>query len=181
MKCHSIQDESSAVSNPDQRRQGSDGTWQRGQREYRWLYRDDSLLSNDQEPPLAAHLVTPRPGYAHHGIYVGSGMVVHYAGLAQGMRRGPVEECSLTDFAHGHHVWVRYGSVRRFGREEVIVRARSRVGENRYCLLTNNCEHFCEWCLRGEARSEQVEYWLCRSRRILPLCARPLLNRFEAT
>jgi hypothetical protein len=31
-------------------------------------------------------------------------------------------------------------------------RARMRVGENRYQLLRNNCEHFCEWCLRGEPR-----------------------------
>jgi hypothetical protein len=31
------------------------------------------------------------------------------------------------------------------------------VGEDRYRLLTNNCEHFCEWCLRGTPRSHQVE------------------------
>jgi hypothetical protein len=39
----------------------------------------------------------------------------------------------------------------------VVARARSRLGENRYRLTTNNCEHFCEWCLSGESRSEQVE------------------------
>jgi hypothetical protein len=33
------------------------------------------------------------------------------------------------------------------------------VGEDRYRVLTNNCEHFCEWCLRGEARSYQVDRW----------------------
>jgi hypothetical protein len=33
--------------------------------------------------------------------------------------------------------------------------------------LTNNCEHFCEWCLRGTARSFQVEAWLARPRRAL--------------
>jgi hypothetical protein len=36
-------------------------------------------------------------------------------------------------------------------------RARSRLGENRYGLLRNNCEHFCEWCVQGIPRSYQVE------------------------
>ncbi|HEY3657444.1 MAG TPA: hypothetical protein VGL34_20920 [Steroidobacteraceae bacterium] len=34
----------------------------------------------------------------------------------------------------------------------------------RTLLLTNNCEHFCEWCLCGTARSFQVEAWLARPR-----------------
>jgi hypothetical protein len=47
----------------------------------------------------------------------------------------------------------------------IVERARSRLGENRYRITTNNCEHFCEWCLRGESRSEQVERWLAWPRR----------------
>jgi hypothetical protein len=37
-----------------------------------------------------------------------------------------------------------------------VRRARSRLGERRYDLLRNNCEHFCSWCQDGEARSAQV-------------------------
>jgi hypothetical protein len=44
--------------------------------------RGDWLLVGDQEPPLGSHLVTPRRGYLHHGIYVGARKVVHYSGLA---------------------------------------------------------------------------------------------------
>lgn len=36
-------------------------------------------------------------------------------------------------------------------------RARSRLGECHYDLLSNNCEHFCAWCELGEPRSPQVE------------------------
>ncbi len=119
-------------------------------------------LVAEQEPAPGSHLVTPRRGYLHHGIYIGGGTVVHYAGLAYGLRRAPVEQVSLARFARGQLVWVRPNSQRDFARREVIRRALSRVGENCYRLLTNNCEHFCEWCLRDEPRSFQVEAWRTR-------------------
>jgi hypothetical protein len=93
----------------------------------------------------------------HHGIYVGNGKVVHYAGLARGQFRGRIEEVSLAQFAYGRSVWTRSSDLPAFDPQEVIRRARARVGENRYRILRNNCEHFCEWCLRGESRSYQVE------------------------
>jgi hypothetical protein len=129
--------------------------------------RGDWLLGGGQEPPLASHLVTPRRGYLHHGIYVGARNVVHYSGLTHGFRRGPVEEVPFALFARGQRVWVRSDVLSDFDVREVIGRARSRVGEDRYRLLTNNCEHFCEWCLHGAARSLQVEAWLARPRRTL--------------
>ena len=122
----------------------------------------EQSAARTQELPLGAHLVTPRRGYLHHGIYVGDGNVVHYAGLAGGLHRGPVEEVSLARFTRGRPVWVKPHSPSRFGGEAVVQRARSRVGEDSYRLLTNNCEHFCEWCLRGEHRSYQVEALLAR-------------------
>ncbi len=127
----------------------------------------DRLLAHDQDPPLGSHLVTLRRGYLHHGIYVGARKVVHYSGLAHGLRPGPVEEVSLARFARGRRVWVRSGPPCAFDVTEVICRARSRVGEDHYRLLTNNCEHLCEWCLRGRAQSLQVEAWLAMPRRAL--------------
>jgi hypothetical protein len=127
-------------------------------------FRGDWLLAGDQEPPLGSHLVTPRRGYLHHGIYVGARKVVHYSGFVSGLRRGPVEEVPFAHFACGQRVWVRSEAPSDFDVREVIRRARSRVGEDRYRLLTNNCEHFCEWCLRGTPRSFQVEAWFARPR-----------------
>jgi hypothetical protein len=142
----------------------------------------DWLLVGDREPPLGSHLVTPRRGYLHHGIYVGARKVVHYSGLTHGLRRGPVEEVPFAHFARGQRVLVRSNAPSEFDVREVICRARSRVGEDRYRLLTNNCEHFCEWCLRGAARSLQIEAWLARPRLTLlatlrliirvPICSR---------
>jgi Lecithin retinol acyltransferase len=124
---------------------------------YQRLYRAEWFLAAESEPPLGAHVVTRRRGYTHHGIYVGASQVVHYAGLARGLRRGPVEEISLSSFAAGHAVGVIAGVRQKFDAREVVRRARSRLGEDRYRLLTNNCEHFCEWCLQGERRSYQIE------------------------
>jgi hypothetical protein len=125
------------------------------------------LLIADREPLLGSHIVTPRRGYLHHGIYVGGGKIVHYAGLAHGLYRRPVEETTLDRFARGRPVWVRSDRPPIFSSREVIRRARSRMGEDGYRLLTNNCEHFCEWCLHGEHRSYQVDAWLARPRRAL--------------
>jgi hypothetical protein len=74
---------------------------------FRGLLGTDELVYDRQEPPLGSHLVTRRRDYLHHRIYVGDRKVVHYSGLAQGMRRGPVEEVPLARFARGQHVWVR--------------------------------------------------------------------------
>ena len=41
--------------------------------------------------------------------------------------------------------------------EDVVKRARSRLGENEYHLFYNNCEHFAMWCKTGISSSEQVE------------------------
>jgi hypothetical protein len=110
--------------------------------------------------PLGTHLVTVRRGYLHHGIYVGEGKVVHYAGLSRSWQRGPVEEVSLEHFAAGRTVLIKPAVNARFNGAEVVRRARSRLGEDRYRVTSNNCEHFCEWCVDGEPRSEQVERWL---------------------
>jgi hypothetical protein len=118
--------------------------------------------SAGEEPPLAAHLVTPRRGYLHHGLYVGHGRVIHYPGLVGCFRRRAVEEVSLEEFARGRPIAVRSDSSPRFDREDVIARARARLGENRYHILRNNCEHFCEWCLSGVSRSPQLESQLAR-------------------
>jgi hypothetical protein len=114
------------------------------------------LHSAEIELPVGAHLVTHRTGYTHHGIYVGNGRVIHYSGFCTTLRRGPVEEISLARFAGIHSVSVLDEPNARYVGREAVQRARSRLGENRYRLLTNNCEHFCTWCIDGIGRSEQV-------------------------
>jgi Lecithin retinol acyltransferase len=100
-------------------------------------------------------LIVLRRGYRHHGIYVGGGRVIHYAGLGR-HRRGRIEEVSLDDFIGNRPIHIGVAPDEARG-HDIVLRARSRLDECRYDLLNNNCEHFCNWCLLGESRSQQVE------------------------
>ncbi|HEY7242234.1 MAG TPA: caspase family protein [Burkholderiales bacterium] len=110
--------------------------------------------------PTGAHLVTPRGWYEHHGIYAGDGRVVHYAGYCGGLHTGPVEEIGLEEFCSGRGFELRVHVGARYSPAEIVERARSRIGEQRYDLLANNCEHFCEWAIMGRSCSVQVERFL---------------------
>jgi hypothetical protein len=121
----------------------------------------------EQEPVLGAHLTTSRRGYQHHGVYVGRGQVVHYSGLSEFWQCGPVEEVSLSRFVGGRPVRIVDHFESHYSPEEIVRRARSRLGESDYRLLTNNCEHFCNWCVSGVSRSAQVERRLQLPLRVL--------------
>ena len=119
---------------------------------------------------LGAHIVSPRTGYLHHGIYVGDGCVVHYPGFERGLRSGPVETVSLEHFMRGRSLRVLDEGAPYFEAAEIVERALSRIGEDRYHVLTNNCEHFCEWCVNAEPRSFQVDgvfHWLTAPLRLV--------------
>lgn len=46
--------------------------------------------------------------------------------------------------------------------KETVERAKSRLGEEKYALPFNNCEHFAIWCKTGVKESHQVNVWLTR-------------------
>ncbi|MBN3776394.1 efflux transporter outer membrane subunit [Burkholderia sp. Ac-20345] len=113
-------------------------------------------IRTDPRIEAGAHLVSDRDGYAHHGIYAGNGLVIHYGGFHGSARRCPVECVPLCRFAANKGIRVQPEPDAAYTGMTVVERARSRLGEDRYQLLTNNCEHFCTWCVRGVGRSEQV-------------------------
>jgi hypothetical protein len=105
---------------------------------------------------IGDHLVTPRTGYTHHGIYIGNGEVIHYSGFANGQSTGTICTTSVKAFANGHDVSVREHFFRRYDATESVERAHSRLGEDWYNVLINNCEHFVNWCVNGLHSSDQV-------------------------
>jgi hypothetical protein len=102
------------------------------------------------------HLRVFRGFYWHHGIYCGDDEVIHYTGTPANMSEAQVERASLSEFADGGNFEVvTYGQAH--SRETTIERAESRLGEQNYSLVFNNCEHFATWCRVGEHKSQQVD------------------------
>ena len=105
----------------------------------------------------ADHLEVPRRHglFTHHGIDLGDGSVAHYL-EGREILRSPVDE-----FSRGQPLSVvpyPEGSCSPAG--VTLRRAMGRIGEQRYNLLFNNCEHFAHWCKTGRHRSAQVEGWV---------------------
>ncbi|MEA5574302.1 lecithin retinol acyltransferase family protein [Calothrix sp. UHCC 0171] len=95
------------------------------------------------------HIYVHYTGIVHHGIDCGDGTVIHYDGEK-------IAQVSIATFRAGNnqHFVKRYGQCDPDGK--VIQRAKSRLGESKYNLLFNNCEHFATWCKTGLGDSEQV-------------------------
>lgn len=138
--------------------------------------RNVRALASGEIPPVGAHLITPWLGFTHHGIYAGSGKVIHYGALMYDIIRKPVEEVTLDGFAAGRPIFVVEHTEVCFDTAEVVRRARSRLGEKRYRLFSNNCEHFVEWCLHDLPRSFQAETALAYPRLVTERIERVLLT-----
>ncbi|VVO22976.1 hypothetical protein PS726_04365 [Pseudomonas fluorescens] len=109
--------------------------------------------------PVGAHLISPRKFYMHHGIHLGGGDVAHYSGFSNSLKSGPIEVTDLEIFANGKSVWMLQEKC-EYSSDEIANRARSRIGESQYKILSNNCEHFCSWCISGKSYSDQVKAYL---------------------
>ena len=107
----------------------------------------------------ADHLQVPRRHglFNHHGIDLGDGTVAHYL-EGREILRSP-----LSEFSQGEVVSVM-GHTDASPAGVTLRRAMSRLGEQNYNLLFNNCEHFATWCKTGRHRSEQVDSVIDRAR-----------------
>lgn len=98
------------------------------------------------------HIYVDCGGYTHHGIDCGDGTAIHYIGEKL---RGVISRTSMASFTSGKKVCVK--DYRSYDEPDIVIkRAESRLGEDKYDLLFNNCEHFASWCKAGKHQSEQV-------------------------
>jgi hypothetical protein len=101
--------------------------------------------------------------YRHYGIYVNDSHVIHYA--AENNDFGAkvcVQDTTLDRFKLNNPCGVyRFPKAYRvLSPRQTVRRAKSRLGEREYSLLSNNCEHFAFWCKTGTARSPQLNEFL---------------------
>ena len=94
--------------------------------------------------------------YKHYGIDCGDGTVIHYRKPSE-----VIERTSMATFSQGNPVYVaEYSKGFAYIPDVVVERAKSRLGEHDYNLLSNNCEHFACWCKTGISDSKQVRNYL---------------------
>jgi hypothetical protein len=74
---------------------------------------------------------------------------------------------TLAQFTAGRGVRLLPRATPRYSGAAAVQRARTRLGEDRYRVWSNNCEHFVEWCVSGTSRSAQIDRWLGWMRRSL--------------
>ncbi len=89
--------------------------------------------------------------YQHHGIDCGDGTVIHYYKPGE----AEISRTSYETFAQGKPVYTKSYTT-SYVPDVVIERAESRLGERRYSLLANNCEHFATWCKVGQSECVQL-------------------------
>jgi len=106
--------------------------------------------------------------YEHHGIDCGDGTVIHYSKRPE---EATVLQTSIEEFSQGRTVQTRDYATSYIA-DTVVSRARSRIGERKYDLLFNNCEHFATWCKTGVSSSRQV-------REFVPIVANMQPDRVE--
>ena len=94
--------------------------------------------------------------YEHHGIDCGDGTVIHYRKPSE-----TIERTSWEIFKRGNPIYrKKHDQQFCFLPDIVIHRAESRLGEQKYHLLFNNCEHFANWCKIGISESKQIRDFL---------------------
>ena len=104
----------------------------------------------------AAHIKVRRLGllYAHHGIDMGDGTVIHFVEKKMGTR-AQIKRTSIDDFLKGGKLLtVRHKKA--LDPDETIRLAKTEMGKGDYHLVWNNCEHFATYCKTGKKKSKQV-------------------------
>ena len=122
----------------------------------------------------ADHLEVPRQHglFNHHGIDLGDGTVAHY------LEGREILRSSTEDFSQGQPLSVIEHADASPSRV-TLQRAMSRIGEQNYNLLFNNCEHFATWCKTGRHRSGQIDSVLERARHWSGLMPSALMRGLE--
>lgn len=124
--------------------------------------------------------------YEHYAVYADKDRVIHYAGESNDFGGNiSIHEASMDEFLKGskdmffisfsgnypNKIHAKTGffvndylpcykktdEYHVFSPEKTLERAYSRLGEQRYSLIRNNCEHFAMWCKTGVSESFQVE------------------------
>ena len=122
---------------------------------------------------LGTHVYVDRGLYTHHGIWICDNEVIHYTGEPGNLKNAEIAITRLDAFLKGGQLKILdYPSP--FSPAEIEARALLRLGEKRYNLLANNCEHYAVWVRLGTPRSVQVERGVDATTKFIATLLRPI-------
>lgn len=99
--------------------------------------------------------------YKHFGIYINEDCVIHYDGKIDDkfLRKMCIRKTTMDRFLAGNESFKVCKFKNNFTEPfEVVKRANSRIGEQNFNIIFNNCEHFGHWCQTGVSKSNQVDF-----------------------
>jgi len=120
----------------------------------------------NKKPVSGDQIRVNRGLYFHHGIYVSDDEVIQYAspsGSEISEETALIIKTDLKTFLKDGILEVReYSSEelkKKRSNSEIVDFARKQLGKGlgEYSIVSNNCEHFSNYCAFGEKRSNQVE------------------------
>lgn len=117
---------------------------------YQFLNSKDFAIYCKTGLKMGDHIYADYGHCFHHGIYCGDDEVIHYV---NGKR---ICKTPLSKFAKKQRIHIKRHR-RSFSQSRVAKRAKRRLGERKYNLIFNNCEHFANWCKTGKSRCKQGE------------------------
>lgn len=100
----------------------------------------------------------------HYGIYVSDSEVIQYGNgndIFNSKENVVVNVTTIDSFLNGKFLEVREYSflekLKKNSKEKIIDLARARIGEAKYDILNNNCEHFVNECVFNKHESLEAE------------------------
>jgi hypothetical protein len=128
---------------------------------------------------------------SHHGLYIGNGKVLQFAGqtgggggdglyeMFKGKFNAKVITVDINKFKENSKKkkssLYAYYNINDESTDIILERANSILGNKNYNVINNNCEHAVNYCVYGKGKSEQVNtilYDLLRKCIIIPILKR---------
>lgn len=102
----------------------------------------------------------------HYGIYVSDSCIIQYGkayDIFQDSSEVSVLVGTIQEFVGNKYIEVREYSLleklKKNSKEKIIEKAKSRIGEKKYNILNNNCEHFVNECVFNKHESLEAKQY----------------------
>ena len=103
--------------------------------------------------------------------------MVHFGRGVFDVQNAVVEEVEIDCFSQGKPIRI-IESNSCFSADEIVARAECRIGEQKYDLFENNCEHFANWCRSGQSESHQVNLTEALARQSAAVITKPWVRNW---